>query len=460
VSPVSPYRSPAFAPSVDVLSPAERWLVVQAAAVIGFSSWAGGGSYPWGPAWILALSSLAVPIVLLRAAEKHRVHWLAFLPAAGWLGFCAIAALNPSYTPLPTGGWMPRPDWIEWLPGTVDRARTLAAAQSWLAALIEAGALVAVSLPTRAVRWLWGFAALNGFVLAAVGAFFRFSDAELMLGFIVPPEPTYFFATFFYKNHWAAFGTLSAAATLALVPYHWPRAQAGDPRASGRVLWFAGAGLLTLITLPLPGSRAGALLAAAVAISFGALLWRTGRSSANRPGPRGRSLGLGVLVLAVLAFGVIAYLPRAEIDLTRTRQQLTRSAEARPDLRLLLSRDTWHMARARPWFGWGPGSFAIVFPQFQGAYLRDAEDRPQARIEDAHDDWLQWLAECGWIGSAIVIIPAGWFACRAAKMASAVGRWTLAVCLLVALYAWVDFPFRNPAVLMLWTILFSTAGRL
>ena len=454
---MSNYRANTRFADEEVLSPAERWSVLQASAVVGFSSWACGGSYAWGPPAILALAVLAIPIVAMRGREVPQLRWRPFLPAMLWMLFCGAAWLNPSYRQIASGSWLPE-SFVSWLPSAVDRQRALSAGLPWLAALIEGGALIAIMPSRRAIVWLWRFVGLNGFILAAAGAWFRFANAEQMLGFIDPPEPSYFFATFFYKNHWAAFGALAGAACLALVQVDWAAALRRSPDAKGRVLLFGGAGLLTLVTLPLAGSRAGALLAIAlIAGIVGTLIAALRRSPAA---PRGFVVPatFAVMGIGVLGFAIDAYRPRAEFDLARTQQELTQAADTMPNLRVSLSRDTWRMARARPWFGWGPGSFAIVFPLYQGNYLRTPDGRSQARIEDAHNDWLQLLAECGVVGSAMIILPFGVCLARAWKSGSPPGRWIAAACSLIALYALIDFPFRNPAVLMACTVLVTTAG--
>jgi O-antigen ligase len=440
-----------------VLPPSEGWLVVGTALLVVYSSWAFGGSFSSGPTWILALVLLSCPLLLLRYSENRDLRWRPFIAPLSWIAYSVIAVLNPSHTGDITGGWLPRADWIQWLPTTADIGHTLADARLGLAALLEGALLVALLRERRATRLIWSVVALNGCALAVAGAFFRFANAEKVLGLIDPPEPTYFFATFFYKNHWAAYGALSAIAAFGLALEAWPAALAGDQRAKGRSLFFSAAGLLIAITLPLPGSRAGALLGSVLLVSLATtmivLWWRAPR--------RRRSwipVGVGVIGIAVIAFGVNANAPHAIEDVQRTRRQLERSMDGNAlDLRISLARDTWRMAKARPWFGWGPGCFEIVFPVFQGAYLRGADGRSQVRFEAAHNDWLQILAENGVIGGALLVVPAlllGWHSWRKSSLA---GRWGLAGCGLIACYAAADFPFHNPAVLMLWTVMVASA---
>lgn len=446
----------------DWLAPSEGWFVALGAGLAIFSAWALGGVVEWAQEWMLILTLASLPLAWMRHRETRRLELLPFLPALLWAAYVAIALINPSHTPLPNGGWEERTGWIRWLPATVDVGRTLIDARVWLAALILGGSARVLLRSPRAAGLLWGACALNGFALATVGACFHFVGAEQVLGTIDAPERTYFFATFFYKNHWASYGALTAAAALTLALRSWPAALAGDPRARGQAALFGATGLLTAVTLPLPGSRAGALLAAMLAGGFllclGFCWWR---HRADRRPPWLILSGAALAATGILAYGAWAYAPRAKVDLARTQQQLERHLDGEAlDVRAHLSRDTWAMSVQRPWFGWGPGSFEVVFPLFQGAYLRGPDGRPQARVEFAHNDWLQLLAETGRLGALIFIVPLALVAARGWRQGGMAARTGLAGCGLIALHGWIDFPFHAPAVLALWVMLITTAPRL
>lgn len=456
-----PPPRPSRAPTPEPLSPVEKLLVAQTLALVVASSWLGGGRAAGALDLVLTLVAATLPLWLLARRENLRTNGFALLPAGLWIVFVGLALLNPSHAIGPDGAWHERAGWLRWLPTTADRARTLAGALPWLAALAQGAALAGLPLSARATRLVWGGVALNAFLLAAIGAGFHFLGADRMLGAFDVPDTTYFFATFYYKNHWAAYGALGGIAGATLAAAAWPAALAGQPAARGRVVFFGGTALLTLCTLPLPGSRAGLLLAAAIVAGFAA--WMAGQL------PRGavsRRRRWGAVLLVALALGIAGfvgrfYLERGRADLARTQQQLARhAAGGMLDLRVELTRDTWRMAQARPWFGWGVGCYEIVFPVFQGGYLRDAGGRPTARFEFAHNDWLQVLAETGGWGAALLLGAAGAASVRSWRATGPAGRLALAGAALLPLYAWIDFPFHNPAVLLLWTVLVVTAGRL
>lgn len=438
-------------------------MIAQAGALVAFSSWAFGGMLDWTRPWLLGLAVAGLPLAYLRYRETRTISLWPFVPALLWIVFVGLAVNNPTHSHGENNSWTARTDWTPWLPATVDPAQTLAAARLWLALMLQGAALWGLVRTARGARFLWSAVALNGFALAAVGAFFNFSGARQLLGFKDGPEPGYFFATFFYKNHWAAFGALSAIAAFTVSLRALPGSLRGDPVARGRALLFGCAGLLTAVTLPLPGSRAGALLAGLIIVGYlgtaAVLLWRAQRG--GRPARRWPLLAGLALGGAILAFGLNAYAPRAAADLLRTRQQLARTLDGESlDIRIPVSRDTWRMAQRRPWFGWGAGSFEIVFPAFQGSYLRNHDGRLQARFEHAHNDWLELLAETGFVGASLFLVPVGIAGVISWRRARLAGRWALAGCGLLAAYAWIDFPFHNPAVAILWMTLFATARRI
>jgi hypothetical protein len=78
---------------------------------------------------------------------------------------------------------------------------------------------------------------------------------------------------------------------------------------------------------------------------------------------------------------------------------------------------------------------------------------------DAHNDWLQCFAEHGLLGSALLLLMAllPLLSLRHVAHFGLLPRFLLSGCLLILLYAWVEFPFGNPAVVALWWLFFFTA---
>ena len=139
-----------------------------------------------------------------------------------------------------------------------------------------------------------------------------------------------------------------------------------------------------------------------------------------------------------------------------TSTQLTRLAEEGTlTSRWVLYGDTWRMAAQKPWFGWGLECYGRVFPLFNTQ--RPVEPWfPAPVYREAHNDWLQSLAEGGFVGTTLLVLQAVVPLLSVAwrRTVSVVPYYLLAGAGLVALYAWLEFPFANPAVLLTFCALF------
>jgi len=103
---------------------------------------------------------------------------------------------------------------------------------------------------------------------------------------------------------------------------------------------------------------------------------------------------------------------------------------------------TLAMVRARPWTGFGLGTFQTVYPAYASIDFG-------AVVQHAHNDWAEWAAEGGIPFSLMILSIAIWSARKAWRAPWAIG----AVAILV--HALVDFPLHKPA-LELW--LFALLG--
>jgi putative inorganic carbon (HCO3(-)) transporter len=72
--------------------------------------------------------------------------------------------------------------------------------------------------------------------------------------------------------------------------------------------------------------------------------------------------------------------------------------------RLHIWSDTLHVLAARPWVGWGPDTFGLVYPQFQ-----TGDWTPGFIIDKAHSDVLQVAATQGVVGVAAYLALAAAF---------------------------------------------------
>jgi hypothetical protein len=101
--------------------------------------------------------------------------------------------------------------------------------------------------------------------------------------------------------------------------------------------------------------------------------------------------------------------------------------------RLQFALSTLHMIAARPWIGWGLGSWPAVYPAY-------ATIDPGAIVNQAHCDWLQWTAEGGLPVGLAMLSLALWGIRPAIR-----SIWGIGV-LAVLIHASFDYPFSRPAV--------------
>jgi O-antigen ligase len=97
-----------------------------------------------------------------------------------------------------------------------------------------------------------------------------------------------------------------------------------------------------------------------------------------------------------------------------------------------LYRSSWQMIQARPWIGFGIGTYASVYPEFanfDSGYM----------IEHAHNDWLEWAAEGGLGFTAIWV----WILTR--TLSKARQLWMIGIAAVFA-HAIVDFPTARTGI--------------
>jgi O-antigen ligase len=172
---------------------------------------------------------------------------------------------------------------------------------------------------------------------------------------------------------------------------------------------------------------------------------------------------VGVTLLAIIAACAILLLSR-DVIVKRTETTLEQiqviKQQTTLNQRVRLYRDTWNMAAQRPVFGWGLETYGNVFMIYNSA----PDPGPggwKPYYSEAHNDWLQSLAEVGFVGTGLLVLlglaPLSAVSWR--RVESLIPRYLLTGCALVALYAWVEFPFANPSVMIaFWSSLYVAAA--
>ena len=203
-------------------------------------------------------------------------------------------------------------------------------------------------------------------------------------------------------------------------------------------------------TIFLCGSRGGMLAFALQAVLLIVLL---------RPRQEDwkRHLLLGVGLAAVI--GALVWIGGNELTQRLASIQSETQQELTGGVRLTIDRDCLRMWRERPLFGWGLGTFPVVYPQFRSFYTNFF-------VNQAHNDYLQLLTETGLAGFAIAI----WFLVLTFRHAWAkLDNWTETVsglltvaallgCVGILVHSFLDFNLQIPANAAMFYVLCAIAA--
>lgn len=452
-------------PSLSLL---EKTVLVHVGVLLLASSWVYGGNIWWMRLALSVWASLGAGLTLAAFCQagqrgrdaRRKALWL--LPLGLFSALVWISAGNPSFrTVIVDGetafvrGTAAHAHW----PSTISPELTLRAWWFGAGAYLSACNLALVMQSRSALRGLFALVAVNTLVLAVLGTLQKLGHAGFYFGAAESPNAR-FFATFIYYNHWGAFMILGLCTAAGLLFHHARRHEGRDLWHSPFTLAVVGA-LLIATSGPVSASRAGTFMAAVVmAIVVGHALVRV---SASRRAS-GRSVWPPValiLALAATTAGTIGWLSYRSLNAryTETRLALDQDQSIFGG-RAALYRDTWHLAREQPVFGWGLNTYAIAF-QTVRPYSVNLRDRNQNLYATAHNDWLQTLAETGLVGvGLLVLIAAVPLASLSRRMWShPLTAYPLLGCGVVLAYAWVEFPFSNGAVVIAFGILLFSAVR-
>jgi O-antigen ligase len=210
------------------------------------------------------------------------------------------------------------------------------------------------------------------------------------------------------------------------------------------------AAAIMVCTIFLSGSRGGMLAIFAELAIFAVILLRQKRSA---------RIALGLVAFAVVLVSLLAWLGGKQL----TDRVASISTEARGEIsggmRLSIDRDGIRMFANRPWLGWGLGTFPVVYPQFRSFYTNFF-------VNEAHNDYVQLLAEMGVLGFGTMI----WYLMTLYRQARRkIGNWTTQVsgaatlaCTLgvlgILVHSLVDFNLQIPANAVLFYVLCTIAA--
>ncbi len=368
---------------------ASRWIFF---AALVYAPWAYGGTTSASIqviTWLLLAGfTLWIIELIVSWLSPARPRLLLFLTCAliaigGWMVFNAKSIYDSDFFI-----FVPLRNFARPLTGSVDY--TISAAWMIRGALLL-GTILFVADLSQSNRWLlrlWYVIGLVGGSIACLGLLQKATGARMIFWQPPPPEAvrvTTFFATYYYHGNAGAFLNLVWPLTAGLVIRAFTRGSHPWMRA----IWTS-VFLLTIAAVLANTSRMAQLVAllllVAICVQFGPLLLR--KLSGGKSVALAGALAIG---LALIAFAQASHFEQA---LNRWRLQ---SEHIPNDARWQASRVAVRALPDAGLFGFGPGTFRVVFP----IYNRSGSDQVPGTWRFLHEDYLQTLLEWGWIGGIL-----------------------------------------------------------
>ena len=432
---------------MSIVRDAARWIFL---AALIYAPWAYGGTTSTSIQiinWLLLLAFILWIVELLVRWRRPRFpRLLLFLTCAlitigGWMALNAISIYDSDFYV-----FVPLRNFASHLTGSVDYA--ISAAWMLRGALLLCAILFVVDV-SQSSRWLlrlWYTIGLAGGTIAFVGLLQKATGAHMIFWQPPPPEDvrvTTFFATYYYHGNAGAFLNLVWPLTAGLVIRAFTRGSHPWMRA----IWTS-VFLLTIAAVLANTSRMAQLVAflllVMISLQFGRLFLR--KLSGGH-----KSVALaGTLAIAL---ALIAFAQASHFEQALHRWQ-SASEHIPNDARWQASRVALRALPDVGLFGFGPGTFRVVFPTYNIGSVNQAP----GTWRFLHEDYLQTLLEWGWLGAilwALLFFGGITVAIRSYKEYARM-EWTprrrvlqpLAIIALlgVALHALLDFPLQIESI--------------
>jgi O-antigen ligase len=467
------------------LHPLEKALLVITGAQLVFTPWALGTMHVWsqGISLGLAIAGFVVALINRHYTEEHAhegdfklimwpklVRFPLFWLGLGLLVYMLVQALNPAWIYAVNGGlpWLVPIDHLSWLPTGIEGPFSLM--NAWRTLMIYGAAWLLVcalwvGITRRsALQHLLTLIVANGAILALLGILERVTGTYQILWFVSNSAPGSFFATFIYKNHAGAYFNLVFMLCVALAYWHFARGERRLERSNPAPV-FAFFSAVIGVGVLLTFSRAATLLLIVFTlIAFISFFIRCSLT---------RGEGRNPIVMGMLCamFAIFVGLGAYSLNLDKSFNRLGKlMREGQTDFsissRQTVLKAAWDMAEDNLVTGWGAGSFRYMFPAYQrnypAIYLVPEHSNVRMGWQYAHNDYVQWLDECGLIGAAffLAMLACGIRHLWRNRVHQRPHLMFLVLALFVTLaHGWMDFPSHNPAILFLWCGIAVLTGR-
>lgn len=300
---------------------------------------------------------------------------------------------------------------------------------------------------------------ISSVILAVAGIiqkihYFPADDLKEIWGIWDTPEPRYFYASFTYKNHWAAFALLAISSTVGLLLHaSYSKISSNDLKGSS-IFYLLGLIMLT-ITIPHSGSRSGILILLILStlvifsIGFKKCIFDDKKNTYSR--------GIAFLIVLLASFFISKSTTREMI--TTTNSQI--SSKETP-LRILLWSDLVSQISGKTFWGYGYDSYGAINPAFQSPEIRTIRNKGLENAHNpfvplvghGHSDLLEYLSEFGWVGFSFIALPIFLLLLRNFLFCPSLLIQSISAgCLCFIIYCCIDFPTRTPACLILFSVM-------
>jgi hypothetical protein len=283
-------------------------------------------------------------------------------------------------------------------PGSVDAA--ISSAWMFRATLLIGIVFLVVDL-VQDPKWvlrLWWTIALAGASIALLGLLQKATGAEKIFwqavaewekekfGVYDRALGAHFFAAYYYHGNAGAYLNLIVPPTLGLAARALMRPRAHIAKAVSLTL-----ALLVVAAVAANTSRMAQLIGAILILLLLVSFVRSALRRHQMVEYKTLLLGSAVIVFTLFAIARVSHLDE---PIKRWHEL---SAQLPADSRWLASRAALRSLGDASWFGFGPGTFRVIFPYYTSGLGQGIE----GTWRFLHEDYLQTLLEWGWLGSIL-----------------------------------------------------------
>lgn len=373
---------------------ASRFIILVLCLAVVLSTLAFGAVQSWALAFFQLGAFLVAVLWTLDAWRTRRLRLsrnFLQLPLAGLLVVGLVQLLPLGDSTASVGGLANAP--VNTL--TLDPYSTRFALIQLASLLVYfCAALVFTDSPSR-LRLVVRVITIFGFLLALFGMFQYFTNPTQIYWFRQPKFAVPF-GPFINRHHFAAYMELTIALPLGLLV-------SGAVAVERRLLYIFSAAIMGL-ALILTASRGGILSLGAEVLFLAAiagLVRRKDKREADETGETAESRVRAALVRVGIGFALVVALLVGSVYLGG-EESLSRlfgsvSADDPTSGRVQFWQGTWEVIKHHPVLGAGLGAFSVAYTRYD--VLNGA-----TRLEQAHNDYLQILADTGIVGGLLGLV--------------------------------------------------------